>query len=58
MSKKSDLQWACLGMEKYKQKYHKFNDGFLRPVYQYTSQEHATVAELHKDDYLKDNWRP
>ena len=59
MSKKSELQWQCLEMEKYRNRFTKLKPGFLRPLYQYTSQENATVAELHEEDYKKDleRWR-
>ena len=58
MSKRSELEWACLQMNGLKKKYPELQSGFVRPVYQYTSQENNTVTQLHADDYQKDNWRP
>lgn len=56
MKKRTELQWEMLEKGKYKtinSFNHELNEGFIRPVYQYTSKENDTVAQFHKDDYLK-----
>ena len=52
MSTRTDLEWACLEMQGYKTERPELKDGFLRPLYQYTSMENSTVARFHENDYL------
>ena len=53
--RRSDLEYACLEMQKYKKRRSFINPAFLRKAYQYTSAEckDETQEKLHEYDYLK-----
>lgn len=52
---RSDLEYACMEMQKYKRRRTGVNEAFLRKPYQYTKAETKDDEQekLHEYDYLK-----
>ena len=53
----TDLEFKCLIMEQYRLRQPRGTEEFQRPVYQYTSQENRTIADMHEDDWKKERRR-
>ena len=55
MSKKTELEFKCIELERYKHRWYDIKPAMLRPAYQYTSSEckDRTQLEMHEYDYLK-----
>ena len=51
---KTDLQMKCMEMEQYRVRKPRGHEYFVRPIYQYTSIENRTVADLREDDWKKE----
>lgn len=49
----TDYSLKCMEMEQYRSKTPRGMKEFQRPLYEYTSIENRTIAEIHKDDWKK-----
>lgn len=51
---KTEHEMRCLELEQYRLRTPRGTREFQRPLYEFTSMENGTIAEIHKDDWKKE----